>query len=262
MTPMSGDTRGRPERPSASQVVMQRDVPWWRGRFVMIVLAPFALVGVAFLAGFASFLFSLEHAERAPATSTDGIVVLTGGAQRIEDAIELLAKGYAGRLLITGVNERTSRETIKRLTPGQREFVECCVDLDYRAQNTVGNAAEIALWVRSRGFTSLIVVTSNYHLPRTLAELDEALPEIRKIPYAVVASGRGPDGFWSLAARAKLLVSEYIKYIAVSVRLRVAGWLGPHGRNSRSTGITEPADVCGPGCRLAATAPSPYPEAR
>lgn len=261
MTPMSRDERTRPERPAAPRAVIQRDGPRWRGRLALILLAPFALVGAAFLAGFATFLLSLEQAEREPAASTDGIVVLTGGAQRIEDAIELLAKGYGGRLLITGVNERTSRETIKRLTPGQRELVECCVDLDYRARNTVGNAAEIARWVRSRGFASLIVVTSNYHLPRTLAELDEALPDIRKVPYAVVASGRAPDGFWPIAARARLLVSEYVKFVAVSVRLRVAGWWAPNGRGSRSRQATAP-DGCRGGCRVAVAASPPEDEAR
>lgn len=198
----------------------------WRG-LALLLLLPLAGVGAAFLAGFATFLLSLEQAEREPAALTDGIVVLTGGAQRIEDAVELLARGYAGRLLITGVNERTSRDAIARLTKGQRELVECCVDLGYRARNTVGNAAEIARWVRRRSFSSLIVVTSNYHLPRALAELDEALPDIRKIPYAVVASGRSQDGFWPFAARTRVLVSEYVKFVAVSVRTRVAGWWGP-----------------------------------
>lgn len=263
MTPMSRDERTRPEGPAASHAVVQQNALRWRGRLLVIALGPLALVGAVFLAGFATFLLSLEHAEREPASPTDGIVVLTGGAQRIEDAIELLAKGYGSRLLISGVNERTSRETIKRLTPGQRELVECCVDLDYRARNTVGNAAEIARWVRSRGFTSLIVVTSNYHLPRTLAELDEALPDIRKTPYAVVASGRASDGFWPMAARARLLVSEYVKYVAVSVRLRVAGWWAPHGRGSRSTDRVVPdALICRGACRLAAAAPPSEDEAR
>ncbi|MDB5591623.1 MAG: hypothetical protein JWR86_2148 [Enterovirga sp.] len=213
--------------------------PRWRSRVVMVVLLPLALVGAAFLAGFAGFLLSLEQAEREP-NRADAIVVLTGGAQRIEDAVDLLAKGYAGRLLITGVNEKTSRDAIARLTPGQRDLVECCVDLGYRARNTVGNAAEIARWVRSRSFVSLIVVTSNYHLPRALAELDEALPEIRKIPYAVVASGRTQDGFWPSATRARVLVSEYVKFVAVSVRTRLAGWWAPHGRASRSSVLGPP----------------------
>ena len=90
------------------------------------------------------------------------------------------------RLLISGVNERTSRDEIARLNPGQRRLFDCCVDLDYRARNTIGNAIETRRWAERNRFHSLIVVTSTYHMPRTLVELDHALPGIRKVPYAVV----------------------------------------------------------------------------
>ncbi len=202
--------------------------PWRLGwRIIFAGATAFALIGFVFLLGFAAFLTSLERSEREPPMRADGIVALTGGAQRVEDAIELLAKGFAQRLLITGVNERTSRETIKRLSPGQRGLVECCVDLDYRARNTVGNAAEIGRWAREKGFRSLIVVTSNYHLPRTLAELDEALPDTRKVPYAVVASVRPGEAWWADLGRVRVLLPEYVKFLAVSVRTRVAGWWSP-----------------------------------
>ncbi len=184
---------------------------------------PAALLCGLFLVGFGIFLLSLDRSERDPDTTADAIVALTGGAGRIEDALDLLAKGFGRRLLITGVNERTSREGIKRLTPRLRELVECCVDLDYRARNTVGNATEIGRWVRENDFRSLVIVTSYYHLPRTLAELGAALPEIRKVPYGVVAAR--PDGEWSTAlVRARILLAEYTKFVAVSVRLHVAGW--------------------------------------
>ena len=115
---------------------------------------------------------------------------MTGGAQRIGDAIDLLAKGYAKRLLISGVNENTSRDQIARLNPGQRRLFDCCVDLDYRARNTIGNAIETRRWAERNGFDALIVVTSNYHMPRTLVELDHALPNLQKIPYPVAADHR------------------------------------------------------------------------
>ncbi len=116
-----------------------------------------------------------------PEGRTDGIVALTGGAQRIGDAIDLLAAGYGRRLLITGVNERTSREEIARLNPTQRQLIACCVDLDYRARNTIGNAIETRRWMRTHHFSTVAVVTSNYHMPRTLVELDHALQESERI---------------------------------------------------------------------------------
>lgn len=177
----------------------------------------------AVLCGFAWFVSSVERSERDPDRRSDAIVALTGGAQRIEDALDLLARGYGDRLLITGVNARIGREEIKRLSPKQRELVECCVDLDYRALNTVGNAREIRRWARAHRFRSLIVVTSNYHLPRALAELEAALPDIRKTPYAVVLPGRPDDGWGGRLGRLRLLASEYAKLVAVTVR----NWLLP-----------------------------------
>jgi uncharacterized SAM-binding protein YcdF (DUF218 family) len=191
-------------------------------RGILVVGSVMAAMIVAFLSGFLAFLFSLDRAERAPGAATDGIVALTGGAQRIGDAIDLLAKGFAGRLLITGVNERTSRDQIARLNPGQRRLVQCCVDLDYRARDTIGNAVETRRWAQENGFRSLIVVTSNYHMPRTLAELDHVLPEARKVPFAVVTNTVDAGAWWHSLATARLLLAEYTKYVAVLARTRLA----------------------------------------
>ncbi len=144
--------------------------------------------------GSSSSSIRLSVPERPPETRADGIVALTGGSQRIGDAIDLLAQGYAGRLLISGVNERTSRDEIARLNPGQRRLFECCVDLDYRARNTIGNAIETRRWIERNRFRSIIVVTSAYHMPRTLVELDHALPDLRKVPYRGRDAGGRPGG--------------------------------------------------------------------
>jgi uncharacterized SAM-binding protein YcdF (DUF218 family) len=185
------------------------------------VVGTLVLAVVLILGGFAAFVGSLDRLEKLPPASTDGIVALTGGAQRIGDAIDLLAQGFARRLLITGVNERTSRDEIARLNPEKRALVECCVDLDYRARNTVGNAQETRRWATRNGFRSLIVVTSNYHMPRTLAELDHALPEIHKVPFAVVTTGNEGVSWTHSLVTARLLFSEYAKYVAVLARTRL-----------------------------------------
>ena len=190
-----------------------------------LVLKSVLLAGFVFAfvlgVGFVVFVTTLARAEREPNGGTDAIVALTGGAQRIGDAIDLLAKGYGRRLLITGVNERTSRQEIARLNPGQRRLFDCCVDLDYRARNTIGNAAETRRWMEGNGFSSVIVVTSNYHMPRTLLELDAALPGTRKVPYPVVHEGTQAEDWWRNPATARLLASEYVKYLAGWLRTRV-----------------------------------------
>jgi uncharacterized SAM-binding protein YcdF (DUF218 family) len=178
---------------------------------------------LAFAIGFLVFVQSLERLERLPAERADGIVALTGGAQRIGDAIDLLAQGYAHRLLISGVNERTSREEIARLNPGQRRLVECCVDLDYRARNTIGNAIETRRWAERNGFRSLIVVTSAYHMPRTLDELDHVMPNLRKIPHSVVTPSLDPATWWHDPATARLLASEYVKFVVMRLRRLLEG---------------------------------------
>jgi uncharacterized SAM-binding protein YcdF (DUF218 family) len=186
-------------------------------------IAAFCVLAICLVAltGFFVFVNSIDRAERSPAARTDAIVALTGGAQRIGDAIDLLERGYGRRLLITGVNERTSREQIARLNPGQRRLFECCVDLDYRARNTIGNAIETRRWMQDNGFRSLIVVTSNYHMPRTLTELDHVLPGARKVPYPVVTGAVHLDRWWRDPDTARLLAYEYAKLLAVYFRIRL-----------------------------------------
>jgi uncharacterized SAM-binding protein YcdF (DUF218 family) len=157
----------------------------------------------------------------APTAGADGIVALTGGAQRIGDAIDLLAKGYGRRLLITGVNERTSRDEIARLNPGQRRLFDCCVDSTTAPATRSATRIETRRWMANQHFRSLIVVTSNYHMPRTLLELDSALPEARKVPFAVVNEALHPDAWWRSPATARLLASEYVKFLAGWVRTRM-----------------------------------------
>jgi uncharacterized SAM-binding protein YcdF (DUF218 family) len=202
-----------------------------------------AALGVAALfCGFLAFVACLERDERIPSGRADGIVALTGGAQRIGDAIDLLANGYGRRLLITGVNERTSRDEIARLNPTQRHWIDCCVDLDYRARNTIGNAIATRRWIADNGFRSLIVVTSNYHMPRTLLELHHALPNVRKVPFAVVTGNADLTGWWRSPATVRLLASEYAKYVAMWARTRFER--DPEGsRVATMLGRTKPIKV-------------------
>jgi uncharacterized SAM-binding protein YcdF (DUF218 family) len=200
----------------------QSDLPArrsWARRILAIGFWSCAAALILGFFGFLGFVYSLDRFEQRPETRADGIVALTGGAQRIGDAIDLLAHGYAKRLLISGVNERTSREQISSLNPGQRRLFDCCVDLDYRARNTIGNAIETRRWAEQNGFDAIIVVTSNYHMPRTIVELDHVLPNLQKIPYPVAAT-IDPHDWWHNPSAARVLFTEYLKFLAVWVRTR------------------------------------------
>ena len=180
------------------------------------------LAVVVVAGGFVAFLSQLRDAETAPGRKADGIVVLTGGASRLSDGMELLAAGYGKRLLISGVHPSSAASDISRALPEGQSYFSCCVDLDRSAVNTRSNAAETRRWAHERGFTSLIVVTSNYHMPRALVEMSHAMPDIKLIPFVVVGDKWREEPWWTSSATLRLLLSEYVKYIAAEVRVRLA----------------------------------------
>jgi uncharacterized SAM-binding protein YcdF (DUF218 family) len=169
--------------------------------------------------GFIIFARNLERTREGPVRAADGITVLTGGADRIDEAMKLLANHKASRVLITGVYKTTTKETLKSLASQGDQLFTCCVDLDYEARNTIDNATETAEWVAKHKYNSVIVVTSNYHMPRALAELGRATPGVTLIPYSVVDNNVRLARWWAYPGTAKLLVSEYLKYLPAVGRL-------------------------------------------
>ncbi|MEN3347811.1 MAG: hypothetical protein V7632_1446 [Bradyrhizobium sp.] len=193
-----------------------------RGWLRAAIVVPLALAFVAAAVGFVGFLSQLRGVETDPPQTADGIVVLTGGSSRVSDAMELLAAGYGKRLLISGVHPTNAPSDISRSLPDSQRLMGCCVDLDRSAVNTRSNAAETRRWARERGFKSLIVVTSNYHMPRAIVELSHAMPDITLIPFAVVGEKWRDEPWWTSGATFRLLLSEYAKYVAAEVRVRLA----------------------------------------
>src|SRR6202790_5573182 len=193
-----------------------------RGWLRVSLVATLAIVFVAAAIGFVGFLSQLRGAETRPSRHADGIVVLTGGSSRVSDAMELLASGYGQRLLISGVHPTNAASDISRSLSDNRSLLSCCVDLDRSAVNTRSNAAEARRWARERGFKSLIVVTSNYHMPRAIVELSHAMPDIELIPFAVVGDKWRDEPWWTSGATLRLLLSEYVKYVAAEVRVHLA----------------------------------------
>jgi uncharacterized SAM-binding protein YcdF (DUF218 family) len=178
--------------------------------------------GIIMLAGgFGWFVFNIASDEVALDTKADGIVALTGAAARIPDAIELLATDRGKRLLITGVHRATSSKEIARLTPLYSRYFTCCIDLDRSALNTFGNALETKRWARAHNFNSLIVVTSNWHMPRAMAELAHQLPDVTLIAYPVISEKVKMEPWWSNLDTARFLFAEYLKYVLALARMHL-----------------------------------------
>jgi uncharacterized SAM-binding protein YcdF (DUF218 family) len=189
------------------------------------------LACVALGLGFLVFLWLLPSEEVVLDHSADGIVVLTGGTSRVTDALELLAAGRGKRLLITGVNPDTTTADIAHQVAGYDKLLACCVDLDYSAINTLGNAVETRRWVLDRGFHSLIVVTSSYHMPRALAEIAHQLPNAKLVPFPVVPDRLRAEPWWSSGATTRLVLSEYFKYLFAHLRMRLDSLATQFGSN-------------------------------
>jgi len=178
--------------------------------------------GIILLAvGFGWFIFNIAGDEVTLDTKADGIVALTGAAARIPDAIELLATDRGKRLLITGVHRATSSKEIARLTPLYSRYFACCIDLDRSALNTFGNALETKRWAQAHNFNSLIVVTSNWHMPRAMAELAHQLPDVTLVAYPVISEKVKTEPWWSNLDTARFLFAEYLKYVLALARMHL-----------------------------------------
>jgi len=197
----------------------------------------FALV--LLIIGFIVFANSVDREHSVPQRSADGIAVLTGGMSRIDEAIKLLAEGKAKRVLITGVNRTTTTEELKELASQGDQYFTCCVDIDKEARNTIDNATETSEWVALHHYGSIIVVTSNYHMPRALAELARVMPGVTLVPYSVVDNNVHLERWWTYPGTTRLLLSEYLKYLPALSRLGATNLV----RLVLTGGRTTPADV-------------------
>ncbi len=191
------------------------------------------------------FVFASAATRRAePAVrAADGIVVLTGGVERRIDAgLGLLKQGLGRRLLISGVNQNTSS---RELLAGWRSLEACCIDLGYEAQDTIGNALETRAWAARHGFKRLIVVTSSYHMPRSIAELRREMPDVVLEAFAVQPKFLSQGGWWVRPGVARLLAGEYAKLLATYLRCaassvieQLAGWAGSGARSRDAMAVS------------------------
>ena len=209
--PGTGFARERARPPST----LLRSFGWVTALVCVVLL-------LAFTFGFFWFTSRVPSGEITLTDTTDGIVVLTGDSARITEAIELLANRRGARLLISGANRGTTAAEISRLNPDFTRWIQCCVDFD-RSLNTLGNAIETRRWAERHRFRSLTVVTSNYHMPRAMAEIAHQLPNTRLVAFPVMSERLRAEHWWASGPAMRLLLTEYVKYVIAQARMRLNG---------------------------------------
>ena len=179
-----------------------------------------AVAIVLYAIGFCVFAAMLDRSSPPSVRKADAIVALTGGEGRIAEAYRLLTDGKGSRLLITGVHPEVTSASLKHLLPANADKFDCCVDIGHQAEDTIGNASETAVWVESHHYRSIVLVTSNYHMPRAKLELQRAMPTVTITSFPVVQDTLHLDGWWDFPGTTKLLVSEYSKYLLTLMHAR------------------------------------------
>ena len=197
------------------------------------------LIWTAGLLAFADRIVRLTPAP-SPAPA-DGVVALTGGSDlRLRAATALLEDGKGRRLLMSGVNPRVSRARLWGVTGAAKPLFDCCVDLDFDAANTIGNARETARWARAMGYHSLILVTADYHTPRAALELKAVMPEARIAVYPIVTPDLDARHWRDTSQGARRMVWEYMKYLVALSREGLIA-VGPRGPRATPAVYTEVA---------------------
>lgn len=188
---------------------------WLKGA----VLGLLTCAMLAFALGFLAFAHGVREARAPyPAPEADAIVALTGGTfDRLKTGMLLLEEGRGRRLLISGVNPEVKDRELFELLNTPDDLAQCCIDLGRAAEDTLGNASETAAWARRNGFSKLILVTDDYHMPRSYAELRIALPEAEIIPYPVETRW-AQDRWRSDMGAASRVGGEYLKYLMIRAR--------------------------------------------
>ncbi len=192
-----------------------------RGSWAYLRLAVLSVASGAavFGAGFGLFAnYVSELSAPKDVRPADAIIVLTGGQARLDAALGLLKSGKGKRLLISGVNPAASRESLRRAMGEDRNLFTCCIDLDHAALDTIGNAEESAKWVQDHDYDRVILVTNNYHMPRSLLEMSRLVDDTELQPYPVVNSRLSGGGWVTKPEAVRVIFTEYAKYVAALAR--------------------------------------------
>jgi uncharacterized SAM-binding protein YcdF (DUF218 family) len=187
------------------------------GRFVLTSLLVLLAVWTGGLFLFAdSIPDTVEDAE----THTDAIVVLTGGSGRLRAGIDLLLADRGDRLFVSGVYRGVEVTQLLAVLKQRTDDIEDRISIG-NAVDTIENAIETAAWMKENEYTSMRLVTAAYHMPRSLLEMHDIMPEVKIVPHPVFPDHVKQDEWWAWPGTAALTASEYNKFLIAWLRLRI-----------------------------------------
>ena len=192
-----------------------------------IIIAKFVFIGgllalCCFLAGLQHFALNLPKISGQPDPAADGIVVITGGQQRLSDGVRLLQIGAGKALLVSGVGHGVSKSILANeldLDAPTMTLLDCCVTLEFGASNTRGNAFAASQWAAKNKYQSLRLVTSNYHMPRAKHVFTSKMPDIEFYFWPVSPADLTLETWWQNPDIIRLLAREYAKYLTEHLRV-------------------------------------------
>jgi len=202
-------------------------------RRLAIAAAIAFLAALAWIGGLAWFASCIPTSVDDPETATDAVVVLTGGSERLDEGLALLAAKKGRKLFVSGVYRGVEVNALLHVARHAPANLECCIVLGHAADSTFGNASETAEWMAAENYHSLRLVTAAYHMPRSLFEFRHAMPDIAIIPHPVFPT-RVKEDWWAWPGTADLILGEYHKYLFALLRDSLAG--PPHATGARVAG--------------------------
>lgn len=188
-----------------------------RGMLSCVCLIALSLVAL-WLSGLLRFAWSIPDQIADSQTPTDAIVILTGGSERIATGLALLNENKARKAFVSGVDPSVTIEKLLEVSGHSSTPIVARIESGYSARDTAGNASESAQWIKQNGYRSLRLVTSSYHMPRSLLEFECALPDVRIIPHPVFSDRVRPKRWWDSPGTVSLIIGEYNKYLLTSIR--------------------------------------------
>jgi uncharacterized SAM-binding protein YcdF (DUF218 family) len=221
INPRTSRSRGFVEPPPRRGPVMQFILfVWFLIRFAVATAIAGAFVAFTVLLWFG---FTMPEAPDEPEAKTDAIVVLTGPGGRLEPAFALLQKGLSTRMFVTGVDKKLTKPELLKLLGDPPPELAARIELGYRALDTRGNASETAAWFNSQNLKSMRLVTSGYHMRRSLLLFSRAMPDARILAQPLPRKGLGPNEWWTHPEGIREVAWELGKFLAAFFHIPVGG---------------------------------------